>query len=157
MNGVAFASFVASGQTCVSGTRILVQHDIYDKFMSLFIQKANSIRSRMGDRALVRSNSLTQNTDVHITIAMNPKSTMGTVISSHHLQRIESMITRTSGKVITGGQRMLGKSELDEFDFSKGSFFPPTIISGINPNDELWKEEIFGPVVVIRRFSVGYL
>jgi acyl-CoA reductase-like NAD-dependent aldehyde dehydrogenase len=53
VNGVAFASFVASGQTCVSGTRILVQDDIYHEFMSLFIQKANSIASRMGDRALV--------------------------------------------------------------------------------------------------------
>lgn len=80
---------------------------------------------------------------------------MGTVISSRHLQRIESIINRTGGKVITGGQRMLGKSELDGFDFSKGCFFSPTIISEINSDDELWKEEIFGPVVVIRRFSVG--
>lgn len=52
VNGVAFASFVASGQTCVSGTRILVQDDVYDEFMSHFIQKTHSIRSRMGDRAL---------------------------------------------------------------------------------------------------------
>lgn len=50
---------------------------------------------------------------------------------------------------------MLGKSEFDGFDFSKGSFFPPTIISDITSDDELWKEEVFGPVVVIRRFSVG--
>ncbi|KAF8238910.1 aldehyde dehydrogenase [Tricholoma matsutake] len=134
VNGVAFASFVASGQTCVSGTRILVQDDIYDEFMSLFIQKTHSIKSRMGD-------------------PMNPKSTMGTVISPRHLQRIESMINRTGGKVITGGERMVGKSELDSFDFSKGCFFPPTIISEINLDDELWKEEVFGPVVVVKRFS----
>lgn len=89
------------------------------------------------------------------TIAMNPKSTMGTVISPRHLQRIESMINRTGGKVITGGERMVGKSELDSFDFSKGCFFPPTIISEINLDDELWKEEVFGPVVVVKRFSVG--
>lgn len=65
VNGVAFASFIASGQTCVSGTRILVQHDIYDKFMSLFIQKVDSIKSRMGDRVLVRLNSSIQNTDLY--------------------------------------------------------------------------------------------
>ena len=80
---------------------------------------------------------------------------MGTVISSRHLQRIESMINRTDGKVITGGERMVGKSELDAFDFSRGCFFPPTIISEVSTDDELWKEEVFGPVVVVRRFSVG--
>lgn len=80
---------------------------------------------------------------------------MGTVISARHLQRIESMINRTGGKVITGGERMLGKSELDAFDLSKGCFFPPTIISEIDSDEELWKEEVFGPVVVVRRFSVG--
>jgi acyl-CoA reductase-like NAD-dependent aldehyde dehydrogenase len=90
-------------------------------------------------------------------IAMNPKSTMGTVISSRHLQRIESMISRTTGKVVAGGERMVGKSELDAFDFSKGFFFPPTVISDINLHDELWKEEIFGPVVVVTRFSVRCL
>jgi acyl-CoA reductase-like NAD-dependent aldehyde dehydrogenase len=92
---------------------------------------------------------------MHAIIAMNSKSTMGTVISSRHLQRIESMINRTGGKIIAGGERMLGKSELDAFDFSKGCFFPPTIISEINSDDELWKEEVFGPVVVVRSFSVG--
>ena len=52
VNGAAFASFIASGQTCVSGTRIIVQDDIYDRFMSLFIQKTDRIRSRIGDRRL---------------------------------------------------------------------------------------------------------
>lgn len=86
--------------------------------------------------------------------AMNVKSTMGTVISPHHLQRIESMTDRTSGDILTGGERLLGKSELDGFDFSQGCFFPPTVITEINSEDELWKEEVFGPVVVVRRFSV---
>ena len=50
INGAAFAAFVASGQTCVSGTRILVQDAIYDKFMSGFVEKTKSITQRMGDR-----------------------------------------------------------------------------------------------------------
>lgn len=49
-NGVAFASFVASGQTCVSGTRIIVQEEIYDEFMLHFMHKVESIRIRMGNR-----------------------------------------------------------------------------------------------------------
>jgi acyl-CoA reductase-like NAD-dependent aldehyde dehydrogenase len=53
VNGTAFASFVASGQTCVSGTRILVQEQIYEKFIQLFLQKVKSIRARMGDRGCI--------------------------------------------------------------------------------------------------------
>jgi acyl-CoA reductase-like NAD-dependent aldehyde dehydrogenase len=79
---------------------------------------------------------------------------MGTVISPQHLQRIESMMKRTRGTIVAGGHRMIGKSDLDGFDFIQGSFFPPTVVTEISSKDELWKEEIFGPVVVVRRFSV---
>ena len=51
VNGAAFASFIASGQTCVSGTRLLVQSGIYDAFVSQFLEKAGAITKRMGDRA----------------------------------------------------------------------------------------------------------
>lgn len=53
VNGVAFASFVASGQTCVSGTRLIIQDGIYDAFMAQFLAKVESIRRRMGDRTYV--------------------------------------------------------------------------------------------------------
>ncbi|KAK7060422.1 hypothetical protein VNI00_001187 [Paramarasmius palmivorus] len=134
VNGVAFAAFVASGQTCVSGARIIVQDKIYGAFMERFLSKSKSIRSRMGD-------------------PLNPKSSMGTVISQKHLNRIEGMIERSRGRVLVGGQQMLGNSELDGFDFSLGSFFPPTIVTEVEVEDLLWQEEIFGPVVVVKRFS----
>jgi hypothetical protein len=51
VNGAAFASFVASGQTCVSGTRLIIQSGIYEEFMERFLAKVESIRRRMGDRA----------------------------------------------------------------------------------------------------------
>ena len=70
------------------------------------------------------------------------------------LQRIEHMInTRSSGSILTGGEKLVGKSALDNFDFSRGSFLPPTVISNINVEDELWQEEIFGPVGVVIKFS----
>jgi len=84
---------------------------------------------------------------------MNPQSTMGPVISAHHLKRIEKMISRTNGKILYGGERMSGLSPLDGFDYTQGAFVSPTIIEVINSTDELWKEEIFGPVIVVRRFG----
>lgn len=134
VNGVAFASFVASGQTCVSGTRIIVHEAIYDEFMSRFLAKVKTIRSGMGS-------------------PLNPLSTMGTIVSQAHLERIHGMVSRTKGKVVAGGERMTGTSSLDGTDFSLGAFYPPTVITEIPLEDELWREEIFGPVVVVRKYS----
>ncbi|KAG6378646.1 aldehyde dehydrogenase domain-containing protein [Boletus reticuloceps] len=134
VNGVAFASFIASGQTCVSGTRIIVQENIYDKFMHAFLDKVEGIRQRMGD-------------------PLNPQSSMGSVISSKQLERMEQMVqNRESGEIVAGGERMSGKSALDGFDFSRGSFYPPTVITNVDTKDETWQEEIFGPVVVVKKF-----
>ena len=82
---------------------------------------------------------------------------MGTVISLKHLHRIEKMVQTKragSGKILIGGERMMGKSELDGFDFSNGSFFPPTVIEDVAQYDMLWREEVFGPVVVVKQFEV---
>ncbi|KAI9056512.1 aldehyde dehydrogenase [Trametes sanguinea] len=134
VNGAAFACFVASGQTCVSGTRLLIQDEIYDEFMDGFLKKVESITQRMGN-------------------PLNPKSTMGSVISLRQLQRIEAIVQRGVGTIIAGGKRMTGTSALDGFDFSQGAFFPPTVITDVPTEDDLWREEIFGPVIVVKRFS----
>ncbi|KAG5728509.1 Betaine aldehyde dehydrogenase [Termitomyces sp. T112] len=134
VNGVAFASFIASGQTCVSGTRIIVQDGIYDTFISALVEKTENIRSRMGN-------------------PINPQSTMGPVISERHLNRIEGILGRMKGKVLCGGYRLTGTSPLDDFDYTYGSFLAPTIIEDVKSTDELWQEEVFGPVIVARRFK----
>ncbi|EGO02064.1 hypothetical protein SERLA73DRAFT_71210 [Serpula lacrymans var. lacrymans S7.3] len=135
VNGVAFSAFIASGQTCVSGTRIIVQDKIYDAFMTGFLGKVESIANSMGDPS-------------------NPLCSMGSIISHRHLERIERMVdSRTNGTILAGGKRMVGRSLLDDFDFSRGSFFAPTVISEVDTKDELWQEEIFGPVVAVARFS----
>jgi acyl-CoA reductase-like NAD-dependent aldehyde dehydrogenase len=135
VNGAAFASFVASGQTCVSGARLLVQSRVYDEFISRFLEKVKGITRRMGD-------------------PMNPQSAMGSVISARHLERIHRMVeTRSSGTILTGGEPLKDRSSLDGFNFSRGCFYPPTVIEDVSLEDDLWKEEVFGPVVVLRKFE----
>jgi acyl-CoA reductase-like NAD-dependent aldehyde dehydrogenase len=81
---------------------------------------------------------------------------MGTIISRRHLDRIAAAIERrSSGDVLAGGERMLGTSCLDGYDLSRGYFFPPTVVADVEVDDELWREEIFGPVVAVRRFVVS--
>ena len=84
---------------------------------------------------------------------------MGTIISETHLQRIEKMVDERPAKarVLAGGKRLTGTSALDEFDFSKGLFYPPTVIDGVETQDDLWREEVFGPVVVVKKFTVSQL
>jgi acyl-CoA reductase-like NAD-dependent aldehyde dehydrogenase len=82
---------------------------------------------------------------------------MGTVISESHLHRIEKMVEGrpTTARILAGGNRLTGTSSLDGFDFSGGFFYPPTVIEGVETHDELWREEIFGPVVVVKKFAVS--
>lgn len=80
---------------------------------------------------------------------------MGTVISEKALERIESMLQSDSKvKILAGGKRLTGKSALDEFDFSQGYFFPPTVVTNVSTEGTLWREEVFGPVVVVKKFKV---
>jgi len=81
---------------------------------------------------------------------------MGSVISQHHLQRIDAVVKRAlkTTAILAGGESMTGVSELDGFDFSKGSFYPPTVVVDAGIEDEIWQEEVFGPVVVVKRFEV---
>jgi acyl-CoA reductase-like NAD-dependent aldehyde dehydrogenase len=150
VNGVAFACFVASGQTCVSGTRLIVQNGIYDEFMARFLHKVASIRRRMGGREPFPCGPC--HFKLTGSAASNPQSTMGTIISPSHLDRISKMVSQygNDGVLLAGGERLSGMSELDGFDFSRGSFYPPTVIGDVHLESQLWKEELFGPVVVVR-------
>jgi hypothetical protein len=60
---------------------------------------------------------------------------------------------RSSGTILVGGEPLKGRSSLDGFDFSRGSFYPPTVIGDVSLDDTLWKEEVFGPVVVLNKFE----
>jgi len=134
INGVAFGSFVASGQTCVSGTRLLVHSKIYDSFLEGLVAKIKSITDRIGD-------------------PLNPKSTMGPVISAAALERTSRMVSASPRPVAVGGFRMFADSPLDGFKISEGYFYAPTVIVDVEPGDELFQEEVFGPVVTVTRFE----
>jgi acyl-CoA reductase-like NAD-dependent aldehyde dehydrogenase len=151
----AFAAFVASGQTCVSGTRLIIQEEIYDAFMSGFLKKVQGITSRIGNRVFNRFSTHLFTLTIRIHLAMNPLSAMGSVISSDALARISCVVSsRSSGHVLAGGEPMTGRSPLDNHDLSQGSFYPPTVITDVSTEGDLWQEEIFGPVVVVKRFKV---
>jgi len=104
--------------------------------MERFLQKVQSITKRIGD-------------------PLNPKSSMGTVIHAKQVARIDHLLSNRSqsAKIVLGGHKLAGKSTLDSFDLSSGSFYAPTVVTDVEVEDELWQEEIFGPVIVVKRFA----
>ncbi|KAF1334252.1 Betaine aldehyde dehydrogenase, partial [Globisporangium splendens] len=126
VNGAAFACFIASGQTCVTGARLIIQDTIFDAFVDRLVAKVQSIR--LGD-------------------PMSDTTQMGTVINKHHLDRIHAMVTRAKAQGATiqcGGKRAEGL---------EGYFYEPTVLSNVTPDMEIVKEEVFGPVVAAYSFK----
>ncbi|KAI1845835.1 hypothetical protein JX265_013516 [Neoarthrinium moseri] len=142
VNGIAFGSFVASGQTCVASTRIIVANQVLPALLERLKMKAESITRRMGSPT-------------------NPKSMMGPLISSKQLRGVEALvdeaITSCKAQALTGGSRMAGQSQLDGTDFSKGYFFSPTVLVSTQGDSiletKIWREEAFGPVIVVVGFD----
>jgi acyl-CoA reductase-like NAD-dependent aldehyde dehydrogenase len=141
VNGIAFASFIASGQTCVAATRIIVHNSILGAVVENLKAKAQSIEKRMGS-------------------PKNVDSMMGPLISAKQMANVQTLVNEAieaGVAVITGGNRMNGTSILDGTEFSKGYFFPPTILSDSPTkrivDTRIWKEEAFGPVIVVVGFE----
>ncbi|CAE7721287.1 gbsA [Symbiodinium sp. CCMP2592] len=132
VDGVAFAAFVASGQTCVSGKRILVQNEIFEEFKERLVQKAEQLR--LGD-------------------PLKTETEIGPVISKKQLERIESQVERAivaGARALTGGKRPpRDRCELAD----TGHFFEPTVLSEVSPSNPAFAEEIFGPVVSLSNFE----
>ena len=128
VNGAAFAAFIAAGQTCVCGSRILVQRSIYDAFLEKFRAKASAIR--LGDPA-------------------DPQTQLGPVISEKSLRRILAMLDRAKAagaKIVTGGTTPSGAD-------SPGYFIEPTVLCNVECRSEIAREEVFGPVTIVMPFE----
>ncbi|EOA86828.1 uncharacterized protein SETTUDRAFT_115365 [Exserohilum turcica Et28A] len=141
VNGIAFASFIASGQTCVAATRIIVQNSVLGQVVEKLRGKMQSIKKRMGS-------------------PKNVESMMGPLVSAKQLGNVEALVNDAKAAgvtVVTGGERMHGKSSLDATDFSKGYFYPPTILTDSEStkivDTRIWREEAFGPVIVVVGFD----
>lgn len=124
-----FASFVAAGQTCVQGARLLVQKSVHDKVLDLLVARANSIR--IGDPT-------------------DPATQMGPLVSAQQLAITEKYVAigKNEGATIAaGGNRLTGGI------YEGGYFHQPTVFAGVTNNMRIAQEEIFGPVVCVMPFE----
>ena len=128
--GVLFAAFVASGQTCVAGSRILVHSQIYDSFVAKFAARADQIK--VGE-------------------PMDEATQMGPVISQAALERCRRFIATARAE---GGRQVAGTLPLElTGEFAQGYYIRPTIFADVQPHHKLFQDEVFGPVISITRFE----
>lgn len=124
VEGLVDAIWFNQGEVCCAGSRLLVQESVSE----LLLEKIKARMSR-----LVVGDSLDKGIDI------------GAVVDPTQLQTITSMV-RTGAE--EGGEVWQPDAVLPE----AGSFFPPTLITGVQPSSTLAQEEIFGPVLVTMTF-----
>ncbi|WP_158783187.1 aldehyde dehydrogenase PuuC [Pantoea sp. BAV 3049] len=116
--------FYNQGQVCIAGTRLLVEESIADEFVTLL--KAEAQKWQPGN-------------------PLDPDTTHGTLIDATHADNVQGFIR--DGEVRGNVLALDGRT--NQHPASVG----PTIFTDVNPQDRLSREEIFGPVLVVTRFS----
>lgn len=129
VDGSLFGIFYNTGQSCEARSRLYVHEDIYEEFMEKFVAKTNK---------LVLGNPLNKETHV------------GAIISRNQLEVIDGYVKSAieDGATIAAGGK---EAKLDGLE--NGHWYEPTIITNVNHDMKAVREEIFGPVVVVMKFS----
>lgn len=127
--GVAFGGFVAAGQTCICGSRVLVHRDIHDRFVDALVGVARTIR--IGD-------------------PLDARTQLGPLISAPARERVLGYVElgiQEGATVATGGGVPADPA------LRGGYYVEPTILVGVRNQMRCAREEIFGPVLVVIPFE----
>lgn len=127
--GALAGIFGATGQTCIAGSRLLVQRSVKDEVVARLIARAKKIV--LGD-------------------PLDPATEMGTAANAPQYERIMQRIAQAKAEgaaLVTGGARGQGAG------LERGFFIEPTIFDNVRNDMELAQEEIFGPVLAVIPFD----
>jgi betaine-aldehyde dehydrogenase len=126
-SAIAEGGFFNAGQDCTSATRVLAGPGIHTDFVSALTEAAKGSKVGRPD-----------DDDVFF----------GPLNNSNQLERVSGFIDRLPdhAQLQTGGHRIGG-------DLASGYFYEPTVVSGLQQDDEAIQNEIFGPVITVQQFS----
>ncbi len=125
-DGAARSCFAAAGQICVGTERVLVHEHIWDDFVPAFLQRVDGLRLSAEDAW---------------------DADMGSLISAKQLAAVQQHLDSAldAGATLLAG----GKPRPDVGPY----FFEPTVLMDVPDDAAVWREETFGPVVSLRRFT----
>jgi len=127
--GVSLVKFLNTGQACISPNRIFVHRRIMEPFLSTLEARVGALRAGDG---------------------MNPENSIGPLINEAAIEKVDRQVQDALEKgatLLTGGTR-LTKSGLD-----KGCFYGATLLSNVNADMRIYREETFGPVAAVVPFD----
>ncbi|MGH3087710.1 MAG: gamma-aminobutyraldehyde dehydrogenase [Rubrobacteraceae bacterium] len=121
---IAVAGYFNAGQDCTAATRVLAAPGAYDDFVAALTEQAKNTRTGAPD---------------------DEEILYGPLNNENQLERVSGMVERLPGhaEVNAGGKRV-GES---------GFFYSPTVVSGVEQDDEISQNEVFGPVISVQKFS----
>ncbi len=121
---IAGTGYYNAGQDCTAATRVLADRRVYDDVVSGLADQAKGLV--IGD-------------------TLSPETTLGPVNSARQLERVEGFLARRPerAEIVTGG------SQADR----PGYYLEPTVVAGLEQEDEMIQREIFGPVITVQPFS----
>ena len=123
VDGIAGAGYLNAGQDCAAATRVLVDERLYGEFVEAMAKKAEATTYGPPD------------TDVDY----------GPLNSAAQLARVNGFVDQASGRAEIRAGGSVDRRE-------GGYYFQPTLITGLDQQDELVQEEIFGPVITVQPF-----
>ena len=129
VKGVISGIFAATGQTCIAGSRLLVQRSIHDEFVQKVVDFA--AQARIGDPS-------------------DPATQVGPVTTRPQYDKVLGFI---AGARDEGAECRLGGDASTRPECGDGWFVEPTIFSGVTPAMRLAREEVFGPVLAVLPFE----
>ncbi len=127
--GALAGIFAATGQTCIAGSRLLVQRPVYQRVVDGLVERAKKIKL---------GNPLDLTTE------------MGTAANEPQFERILSFIRSARGD---GARLMTGGDAAREGELKDGLFVQPTIFADVSNDMRVAREEIFGPVLSVIPFE----
>ena len=123
--GVARSIFRSQGQSCVAGSRLLVERRIADDFLELLLAEVGKLR--IGD-------------------PLGEATEYGPLVSAAHRERVAAFVDEAARE---GAEVLCGGKVLDRAGF----FYAPTVLDQVPPDSRAVREEIFGPVLTVERFD----
>lgn len=125
LEAVASGIFGSAGQSCVAGSRLLIEDSVAEPFIDRLAAHAEALR--VGHPA-------------------ESKTQMGPLISVRHRDRVADFVR--IAQETDGGRIRAGGTRPDDPALSDGAYLRPTVIDGVSNQARCAQEEIFGPVIV---------
>ncbi|MGH7082027.1 MAG: aldehyde dehydrogenase [Acetobacteraceae bacterium] len=129
VKGVISGIFAATGQTCIAGSRLLVQRSIHNEFVDRVVKFAAT--ARMGDPS-------------------DLETQVGPVTTRPQYERVLGFIESAKAD---GARCLLGGGPARRPECGEGWFVEPTIFGDVNPSMRIAREEVFGPVLAVLPFD----